>query len=372
MTSKERIYTVVKKGEAADRVPWTLNFGSYQSMWPKYMKEYKQSRKITENLFDLLDYDILNVQAPEATGQNGAAGGIGYLSNNIEPEKYYTKAQLSKPGVWVDSWGQLNVPWTEYPDIANVESPLANAQSIQELIDYPFPKLDMASAELCRKDAQAIHEKGKLASADCGGLFGASWYLRGLENYMVDMYEDPEWAMVIADRVTETLIERAKLTAAAGVDVFTYYDDLGTQTGPLLSPAMWREYFKPRWAKVFDAVRSLNPNAIIFMHSCGCVKDFIPDFIDIGLDILHPLQPETMDVYEVAKEYQKDICFWGTISMQKTLNLGTPQDVDNEVKERVERLGKNGHLILSPGNMFTPDTPFENVDALIEAFRKYC
>jgi len=372
MTSKERMFQVIKKGQAADKVPWTLNFGAYQSMWPKYMKAYKESRGIHENLFDLLDYDVLNVQAPEETGVNGVAGGVGFLSNHIDPKAYYTPAQLSKPGAFVDGWGQLNIPWPENPDSANVLSPLANAQSLKEFEEYPFPPLDMDSAERCRKDAERIHARGKLASADCGGLFGACWYLRGLENYVIDMFEEPEWPLMLADRMTESQIRHAEVTADAGADVFCFYDDLGTQTGPILNPVQWREIFKPRWAKIFEAIRHKNPDAIIFMHSCGCVKDFIPDFIDIGLDVLHPLQAETMDLDWVSREYQKDICFWGTISMQKTMCCGTPADVDAEVRSRVEKMGQNGHLILSPGNMFTPDTPFENVDALIEACRKYC
>ena len=372
MTSKERIYTVVKKGEAADKVPWSLNFGAYQTMKRGLMNRYKESRNIKEFLFDYCDYDILNVQSPEALGNSGEAGGISFLPNNIEPEKYYSKEQLSKPGAFIDNWGHLNIPWPEEPECANVESPLANIESVQEIYDYPFPELDPASVEAVRKDVEAIHAKGKLACSDCGGLFGASWYLRGMENYLMDMIAEPELAIAIADRMTESLIKRVEANAGAGVDVFCYADDLGTQTAPQISPALWREIFKPRWAKVFDRIRKLNPDAYIFMHSCGCIKDFIPDFIDLGIDMVHPIQPEAMDVYEAAKEYQKYITFWGTTSMQKTVSFGTPQDIHNEIRERVEKIGQNGHLIISPGNLFTADTPLENIDAFIEACRKYC
>lgn len=372
MTSKERIYTVVKKGQAADRVPWTLNFGAYQSMWPHFMDAYKKSRGIEGYLFDVLDYDVLNVLAPEETGDTFCAGGLGWLSNGIDPEKYYTKAELSRPGVFVDAWGQLNVPWGEHPDNTNVEPPLKNAESIEELENYPIPEVDPAKIEPMRKDAEKIHAKEKYAIADCGGLFGGAWYLRGLENFMMDLYDDPSWCELLLDRVAEAMIKRVQATLSTGVDMIGFYDDLGTQNGPMLNPKMWTELVKPRWAKIFEAARKANPDVMIFMHSCGFVKDFIPEFIDIGLDILHPIQPEAMDVYEVAKEYQKDICFWGTMSMQKTMSFGTPADVEREVRERVERIGQNGHLILSPGNMFTPETPFENVDAYIEACRKYC
>lgn len=372
MTSKERIITVVKKGEAADKVPWSLNFGAYQTMRRSFLNRYKESRGIKENLFDLFDYDIIPIQAPEALDSNGESGTIKFLSNNIDPEKYYTKEQLSRPGAFVDGWGHLNIPWPNDPDCANVESPLANIESIEEIYEYPFPELDPASIEAARKDVEAIHAKNKFASSDCGGLFGASWYLRGMENYLMDMLAEPEWAEAIADKVTESLIKRVEVNASIGVDVFCYADDLGTQTAAQISPKLWRELIKPRWAKVFEAIRKANPNAFIFMHSCGYVKDFIPDFIDLGVDMLHPIQPEAMDVYEVAKEYQKYITFWGTTSMQKTVTLGTPQDIHNEIRERVEHIGQNGHLIISPGNMFSPETPFENVDAFIEACQKYC
>lgn len=368
MNAKERTYAVVRRHEAADRVPWTLNFGAYQCLPNPYLKAYRESRGITGTLYEYLDYDVFNVFAPEVTGE-GEAGGIACLSNGMDPAKYYTREELSKPGASVDAFCQLFI---RHPGFIEVKGPLEHAATLEEIKAYRFPQVDPESVKAAKAEIDRFHAMGKPVSADCGGLFGAVWYLLGLENFMCDLYEEPEFIEVLAEGMTELLIRRVTETARAGADLICFADDLGMQHTPQVDPRIWRKFFKPRWARVFEAARRVNPDVMLFMHSCGYVLDFIPDFIDIGLDALHPIQPEAMDVYEVARRYGKDLCLWGTISMQRTMPYGTPADVDREVRERVERIGRKGSFVLSPSNVFTADVPFENLDALIAACRRYC
>jgi uroporphyrinogen-III decarboxylase len=135
---------------------------------------------------------------------------------------------------------------------------------------------------------------------------------------------------------------------------------MGTQDRMLISPKMWRQFFKPRMANFIAEIKSLNPNLKVAYHTDGKVDPIIPDLIEIGLDVLNPIQPASMDPAQVKKEYGDHLCFWGTIDEQRTLPFGKPSDVEAEVHHRLRTVGKDGGLILSPTHHVQLDTPLEN------------
>ena len=175
MDARERSYAVIKRHEAADKVPWTLNFGAYQCLPNPYLKAYKESRGIKENIFEYLDYDIWNVFAPETTGIAGAeAGGIGYLSNGMDPEACFSREDLARPGASVDAFCHLILPT---PGYTLVRGPLEHAATLEEIRAYRFPRIDPESVKAAKAETDRIHARGKLACSDCGGLFGAAGLL---------------------------------------------------------------------------------------------------------------------------------------------------------------------------------------------------
>jgi uroporphyrinogen decarboxylase len=165
----------------------------------------------------------------------------------------------------------------------------------------------------------------------------------------------------------EYLIALTRSWGALGVDAMYFTDDWGTQTSLMISPAMWRSYFKDLYRKLFDEVHRLGMQVIF--HSCGNVMSIVPDLIDVGLDVLDPLQPRAMDVAEVAKRFGRCLSFSGGIDVQNLLVFGSPRQIKDAVRQIIDTLGcpAGGGLIVAPANLVTPEVPLENFRALFEA-----
>jgi uroporphyrinogen-III decarboxylase len=154
-----------------------------------------------------------------------------------------------------------------------------------------------------------------------------------------------------------------------GVDMIWIGDDVGAQNAMLLSPDTWRRFLKPRMAKFISTLKGLSPSLKVAYHSDGCILPIIPELIEIGVDVLNPIQPLSMDPVRLKKEYGKKLSFWGTIDEQRTLPFGTVEDVRTEALSRLSTIGKGGGLIIGPTHHVQLDTPVENVQALVETVR---
>ncbi|MEE8324047.1 MAG: uroporphyrinogen decarboxylase family protein, partial [Candidatus Humimicrobiaceae bacterium] len=148
-------------------------------------------------------------------------------------------------------------------------------------------------------------------------------------------------------------------------------DDMGAQDTMVISPEMWRKYFKPRMAKLYSELKSINPGLKIAYHTDGSVYPIIDDLLEIGLDILNPIQPKSMDPYLIKKKYGKDLTLWGTIDIQETLPFGSTEDVEKEVRERIKGLAPGGGFIISPTHHVQIDTPLENFFTFWDTAEKY-
>ena len=152
-----------------------------------------------------------------------------------------------------------------------------------------------------------------------------------------------------------------------GVDMIWLGDDIGQQSGLLMSPRHWRRFLKPRMAELIAQIKSINPAVRVAYHTDGCVYKLIPELIEIGIDVLNPVQPAAMDCARLKREWGRELCFWGSMDEQHTLPFGTPDDVRAEVRDRVSVLGAGGGLILGPTHHVQLDTPLENFWAMVEA-----
>ena len=138
----------------------------------------------------------------------------------------------------------------------------------------------------------------------------------------------------------------------------------------LISPETWRKHLKPRLAAYFSTLKGINPDMKIAYHSDGNILPIIPDLIEIGLDVLNPIQPRSMEPAEVKKKFGDRLCFWGSIDEQYTLPYGSPAEVEAEVKTRLETLGHRGGLIIGPTHHVQLDTPLENFWAMVNAITR--
>jgi uroporphyrinogen decarboxylase len=201
-------------------------------------------------------------------------------------------------------------------------------------------------------------------------IFEAAWALRGYEQLMVDMASDPDKANLVLDfpfhyhkAVTQHLVR-------LGVDMIWLGDDVGGQNAMLISPKMWRAYLKPRMAELIGSLRSINPMIKIAYHTDGLVYPIIPELIEIGIDVLNPVQPMAMDPEKLKANYGDQLCFWGSIDIQRTMPFGTEDEVKNEVITRLKTIGRNGGLIIGPTHNLQLDTPLENFWALVNTIRQ--
>jgi uroporphyrinogen-III decarboxylase len=201
-------------------------------------------------------------------------------------------------------------------------------------------------------------------------IFETAWALRGYEKTLMDLVVNPDFVERLFDIPFNCHLTAAKKLVEMGVDMIWIGDDVGAQDRMLISPDTWRRFFKPRMATFISTLKSINPDAKVAYHSDGNIYPIIPELIEIGLDVLNPIQPRSMDPEKVKKEYGDKLCFWGSIDEQHTLPFGTPAEVGKEVITRVTTLGKNGGLIIGPTHHVQLDTSLENFWAMVNTITK--
>jgi uroporphyrinogen decarboxylase len=191
-----------------------------------------------------------------------------------------------------------------------------------------------------------------------------------MEQLMMDFVLAPALVEAIADKVAAYTTQLALGSARAGIDVLCFYDDAGMQTGMQISPDTWRRFIKPRWSDVLSTVRAEFPDAIFFLHSCGKIEEIVPDIVELGFHILHPVQPECMAFGDVHRKFGREIVLCASLSSQKVLPFGTPDDVRAEVRRLREICAPDNRAILTPSNLIQPETPWENIMAFAEEASK--
>jgi len=248
--------------------------------------------------------------------------------------------------------------------------PMANFRSVAEVDEYPWPdfRSDHRYAHLDR-DVKALHDAGFFVDGAPGHIFETAWQLTGFEKFLESLVLQPDFAAAIVDRITEDNTVKARRFAQAGVDMIRIADDVAMQDRMMMSPDLWREWFKPRHAKVVRAAVEINPEIAVWYHSDGNVEPLIEDLIEIGVTVLNPVQPECMDVREIKRKYGDRLAFWGTIGTQSTMPFGTPSDVRRTVREMIDLFAPG--LVLMPTHALEPDVPWENIVAFRDAVKEY-
>jgi uroporphyrinogen decarboxylase len=200
-------------------------------------------------------------------------------------------------------------------------------------------------------------------------LFERAYILRGFENFLMDLLEDEERAAVLLEKITCFHVALAKRYVELGVNCGRTVDDYGMQTSMLIAPELWRRLIKPRLARILAVYR--NSGLPVIHHSCGNITEIIPDLIEIGVNVLNPVQPKALDLEALSENYGSRITFFGGICNQEILPLGTPEQIDRNVREVTALLGKNRRYVIAPSNGIGADVPLENIEAFFAAARKY-
>jgi uroporphyrinogen decarboxylase len=242
-----------------------------------------------------------------------------------------------------------------------IESPLKEPSL--KGYEFPDPEKIMQLQEI---DSFVKKNKDRFVMGAIGfSLYERAWILRGIEPILMDFVTNPEFVEELFDRIIEFNISIVRRLCEFKIDAFHFGDDWGQQHGLIMGPRLWRKFFKSRLKRMYDLVHSFGYPVSI--HSCGDITELIPDLIEIGVNIISPLQAEALDFEFLKCEYGRDIAFWGGVSTQRTLPYGRPEDVRAEVKERIRVLSKGGGYVLGPSHEVQGDVPLENLLALIDA-----
>lgn len=282
------------------------------------------------------------------------------------------------PDAFVDEWG---VTWARPKGGHYISSdgPFYHLDepTLEDLEKFPWPDpADPGRYRGLRERARELHEKTDYAvvlNLPVGPVHQCQ-FVRGYGEWLEDLLLNPAFAESLMDRVVELWIEvtnRALEEAGDYVDLVVYGDDIGTQKGPLVRPELYRRVIKPRHKRMAEAVK--RHGKPILYHSCGSVYALIPDLIDVGIDALNPVQVTAaeMDTKRLKREFGRDLTFWGGINTQEVLPLGTPEEVREEVRRRVEDLAEGGGYVLCAVHNIQPEVPPENVVAMYEAALEY-
>ncbi len=214
-----------------------------------------------------------------------------------------------------------------------------------------------------RLDAEALRGSGRYTVLSLTGLFDLGWLLRGFEDLLMDFLTEEAFVCELLDHALEYNLG---LIAQAPdcFDGIRFGEDWGQQKGLIMGASLWRKYLKPRLRIMYEAAKKRGFHVLI--HTCGDIYEIFPDIIDIGVEVVNPIQPEVMDVEKIKREFGKDIVLYGGMGCQSTLPMGSADDVLAEAKRRIEVLGKGGKYIFGPAGAIPTDAKIENVIALID------
>lgn len=279
-------------------------------------------------------------------------------------------------GRYVDEFGVTRVPVEGAPYFEWVASPMADEFSMDTIRDLVLPNPeDPGYVRGLRDDALRIRQ-----ATDCALVLHldhiivhATQYVRGFENWFLDLALQPDLMCTLMDKILEyrlVVAERAIREVADLIDVVSTSDDVADQRGPIVSPDMYRKYIRPRHRRFFDVVHS-NTSAKLLFHSCGSVYRLLPDFIEIGVDFINPVQVSCADMAteRLKREFGADLGFWGAVDSMHVLPGGTPDDVRAEVERRIRDLGPQGGYVLAAVHNIQHDVPVENMVAMYDAAR---
>jgi uroporphyrinogen decarboxylase len=303
--------------------------------------------------------------------------GVDVVQLHLKPPENWQPRRTFADDSFEDEWG---VVWSR-PEGGHYyvsEAPFEQEATVAAVERHPWPDPDdPGRTRGLREEAAALRQQ-----TDCalcmyvhGRVLSFGQFMRGFENWLMDLKLNKAFVHALLERATEVQMQmNARLLEAVGeyVDIVHVADDLGGQPGPLLSLATYRELIKPYQARIFAALKAQAPVRLM-LHSCGSVAAFLGDLIDIGVDILNPVQVSAagMDTAVLKREFGRHLCFWGGVDTQTVLPFGTPEEVRAEVRRRISDLAAGGGYVLAAVHNIQKEVPPANVLAMLDAAREY-
>ena len=336
LTQKERVIAQIKH-EETDRVPYHLMFDPGSNIEERVDEYYGNNvwRSKVDNAIFQLPLPSLGINID--------------LDADRFTDAYGTKWRLDRRPFHIEK----------------------TALSRPSLDNFQFPKVsDLFDEDFEKKSLQLIEQqKDNFVVAAYGfGLFERSWVLRGFENVLMDVVDNTDFYEELLDKLLDHQMEILERLLKLPVDGIWFFDDWGYQQGVLIGPARWRKLFKSRYEKLYR--RTHDSGKYVLSHCCGSIDKILPDVIEIGLDVYQSVQPEAKNSnpYDLKKKFGKNITFWGGLGSQDMIPFRSPSEIKDEIRNLCQNMSKNGGYILGPSKEIQPETPIENIIAVIETF----
>jgi len=362
MNNRERVLAVARC-QKADRIP--IDFWAANEVFERLAKELNVPD--VEGVMKAFDVDLRYFRGPGLTIAEPDESGVSTDHWGVKRESHNVIGQRKDGTPY--SWTYKHM----------VGSPLAGAQNVADIEKHAWPDPEHWNYSSIKDTCKAIRNAGYAVvfggdRLDRTAQLKAGMYLRGTEQFVMDLIIEPEIAECILQHIAAYYLEynRRVFEAADGnIDIFFMGDDMGTQNSTWVSVDMYRKFFKKRFTKFNELAHNFDIKTMY--HTCGRITDFVGEFVDAGLDILQSLQPGAMsdDYAKIKKEFGRNLCFQGGIDIQEVLPRGNPDDIRQHVKEIVKLLGTDGGYIFGTSHNLLPETPTENILALIAAYHEF-
>lgn len=379
MTSRERVLTAINH-EQPDRIPIIIGVSNATGIKMKPYRELKDITGIKAPDNYIYDWPELGTaEIDEATMHRLHSDVRGVL--DLEPEKVLKRNRERDPGSdCVDSWGsgQIEItPGDWFPGI----HPLSEARTVQDLDNYPgWPDMsDPTRIAHVRENSRRLAEENQFAILATPWLlfpFERAHAMQGMEQFLLGMAMDPDFARALLEKIAvycKQLMGLFLEELGDNVDIIKIGDDLGIQKSLMISPQMYRDILKPVHADFISFIKS-RTRAKIFFHSCGDIEPLIADFIEIGVDILNPIQTSSgsmSDLPALKKRFGKNMVFCGGIDSHRILPFGSVEEVRQEVRRVMQILGPGGGCMIGPVHTVMNDVPPENILAMVDAVEEF-
>ncbi len=362
MTPKDNLLRLYRR-QGFEQVP--VGFNLCESLEKEFQKRYPEAKSYQDHF----NFPYRNIIDP-GFSWNFENRDMLPEQMNFDWSKYYPNG--FEHSVEIDSWGIAHESSPTSMHMTKMHHPMKNFETLEEMQKYPLPDFTKVDFSLLKEQMDKIHQQGLAVFVwqECT-VWETAWYLRSMENLMMDMAMEDEKATWLLDQITEKACYRAEIFAKQGADIIGLGDDIGMQDSIMMDEEMYRTWLKPRLKKVIQAAKNSNPDVLISYHSCGYIEPFIQDLIDIGVDILNPVQPECMDFKAIHEKYGHRISFNGTIGTQQLMPFGTPEEIQEEVMRNLTIAGEKGGLFCCPTHMLEPEVPWGNIEAYVEACNRF-
>lgn len=367
MTSRERVLAALKHQEV-DRIPIDLGGTHNSTMCTGAYENFKA---------------FLGVNAP--TEEVSKAFEIVKMDEAVLTRlPVDTRAIFAKPPsrsrtrwldsrTFVDDWGITYHQPENWPQFDMVAHPLAEA-TIEDLERYDWPDVeDEGRYAGLREQARDLHENSDYAVCATTmdtSIFDRAWWLRGLEQFLVDLLLDPDFALALMEKIMQIQSRRQQCfleQVGPYIDVITIGDDMGVQNGPLIKPELYRKMVKPFHTRYVQFIKE-RTDAKVVVHACGSIADLVEDYIEIGVDALNPMQVSAvgMSPQSLSDRFRGRMTFWGGIDSQELLPTARPEHVRQAVRDIIRIMGLNGGYVLGAVHNVQDDVPPENVWSMLD------